>query len=49
MLLEALLRKEIRTAEEKRLTELLTFLIEGYEEMRLAPLHPVARSTFFAI
>lgn len=32
MVLEGLLRKKRRTAEEKRLTELLTLLIEEYEE-----------------
>ena len=35
-LLEGLLRKKLRTAEEKRLAELLTLLIEEYEQ-RNAP------------
>jgi HTH-type transcriptional regulator / antitoxin HigA len=38
--LDALLRKKKRTAEEKRLGELLTLLIEEYEEKRFAVRHP---------
>jgi HTH-type transcriptional regulator/antitoxin HigA len=38
--LETLLRKKKRTAEEKRLEELLTLLIEEYEEKRFAVRHP---------
>jgi HTH-type transcriptional regulator / antitoxin HigA len=34
--LESLLRKRQRTAEEKRLAELLTLLIEEYEQQRYA-------------
>ena len=33
-LLESLLRRKQRTAEEKRLAELLTLLIEAYEQQR---------------
>ena len=46
--LEGLLRKKGRTAEEKRLAELLTLLIEEYEERRYAlpqPAGPVERSS----
>jgi HTH-type transcriptional regulator / antitoxin HigA len=35
--LEGILRKKRRTAEEKRLAELLTLLIEEYEQQRYAP------------
>lgn len=38
--LDTLLRKKRRTAEEKRLGELLTLLIEEYEEKRFAVRHP---------
>ena len=34
--LESLLRKKNRTAEEKRLAELLTLVIEQYEDQRYA-------------
>lgn len=36
-LLDVLLRKKRRTAEEKRLAELFTLLIEEYEQQRYAP------------
>jgi len=36
VVLEGLLRKKPRTAEEKRLAELLTLLIEEYEQQRYA-------------
>lgn len=36
-LLEGLLGKKLRTAEEKRLAELLTLLIEEFEQQRYAP------------
>jgi HTH-type transcriptional regulator / antitoxin HigA len=41
-ILESLLRKKKRSAEEGRLAELLTLLIEEFEEKRFAALHPAA-------
>jgi HTH-type transcriptional regulator / antitoxin HigA len=41
-ILESLLRKKKRSAEERRLAELLTLLIEEYEEQRFAARHPAA-------
>jgi HTH-type transcriptional regulator/antitoxin HigA len=38
--LDTLLHKKKRTAEERRLGELLTLLIEAYEEKRFAVRHP---------
>jgi len=38
--MEGLLRRKGRTAEEKRQAELLTLLIEEYEERRFAPRRP---------
>jgi antitoxin component HigA of HigAB toxin-antitoxin module len=41
-ILESLLRKKKRSAEERRLAELLTLPIEEYEQKRFAAQHPAA-------
>jgi HTH-type transcriptional regulator / antitoxin HigA len=41
-ILESLLRKKRRSAEERRLAELLTLLVEEYEEKRFAAPHRAA-------